>query len=247
MNLASLRPIERHYALLRLRQGRDTDADALKSAHQFIWPEEEKSDRGRRQWGGSENSEADLPWEVRLARRYYKKLHREYALADMTRYKEGAVGLRWRTEQEVFDGKGQFTCGNKACAATDGLESFELNFVYTEHGERKQALVKLRACPQCADKLNYKRRKQEKREKRRAEKEERRRARREEKRARRRSRERSRSRERDGDASDDSAAEEDGQAAAALPIKMASSGATAAGEADADDENFARYCGELLR
>ena len=205
---------------------------------------EEKSDRGRRQWGGGENSEADLPWEVRLARRYYKKLHREYALADMTRYKEGAVGLRWRTEQEVFDGKGQFTCGNKACAATDGLESFELNFLYTDHRERKQALVKLRACPQCADKLNYKRRKQEAREAEGREGGATACAARE-KRARRRAA--SAAAAESAMMRDDSAAEEDGQAAAALPIKMASSNAAAAGEADADDENFARYCGELLR
>ena len=48
------------------------------------------------------------------------------------------MGLRWRTEAEVFDGKGQFVCGNKRCTESDGLASFELNFAYVEHGERRQ-------------------------------------------------------------------------------------------------------------
>lgn len=42
---------------------------------------------------------------TRMAKRYYDKLFREYALADLTRYKEGKVGLRWRTEREVVEGK----------------------------------------------------------------------------------------------------------------------------------------------
>jgi protein FRA10AC1 len=31
----------------------------------------------------------------------------------MSRYKENRIGLRWRTEEEVITGKGQFQCGNK--------------------------------------------------------------------------------------------------------------------------------------
>ena len=122
----------------------------------------------------------------------------------------GAFGLRWRTEREVFDGRGQFTCGNKACTAADGLQSFELLFAYDEHGERKQALVKVRACPKCADKLSYRRRRDEKKARRREDKDVRRRQRREERRKakeerrgrKHRSRSRSRSRERDRDASE---------------------------------------------
>jgi protein FRA10AC1 len=33
------------------------------------------------------------------------QLFKEYALADMSRYKEGKIGLRWRTEREVIAGK----------------------------------------------------------------------------------------------------------------------------------------------
>ena len=97
--LSGLRPIERHRALLRL--GYKSDADALASAHRFLWPEVEQPrqphDRAPHshptRWGDRADPEQGLSWEVRLARRYYEKLHREYALADLTRYKEGAVGL----------------------------------------------------------------------------------------------------------------------------------------------------------
>ncbi len=52
--------------------------------------------------------------------------------------------MRWRIEKEVVDGKGQFICGEKKCTNKDNLKSWEVNFAYSEHGERKNALVKLR-------------------------------------------------------------------------------------------------------
>ena len=148
--------LQRHYFFLRL-YGQRTDMDAVKSAHQFLWEEDDKAGH---EWGGPTTTQT---WEQRLAKRYYDRLYREYALADMTRYREGAIGLRWRTESEVFDGKGQFVCGNKACSSDQGLQSFELQFSYVEHGVSKAALVKLRACPECAAKLNYRKRKDEER------------------------------------------------------------------------------------
>ena len=55
------------------------------------------------------------------------------------------IALRWRVEKEVVEGKGQFTCGNKRCHddESEGLRSWEVNFAYVEHGEKKNALVKL--------------------------------------------------------------------------------------------------------
>lgn len=101
--------------------------------------------------------EADpTDWRTQLAQRYYKRLYREYALADLSRYKEGKVGLRWRTRQEVVDGKGQFICGSLRCDAREGLASFEVPFSYSEGGQAKQALVKVRVCARHAYKLNYK-------------------------------------------------------------------------------------------
>jgi len=40
--------------------------------------------------------------------------------------------------------EGQFECGAKKCAEREGLRSWEVNFAYIEHGEKKNALVKLR-------------------------------------------------------------------------------------------------------
>lgn len=38
---------------------------------------------------------------------------------------------------------GQFQCGNKRCDKQEGLKSWEVNFAYVEHGEKRNALVKL--------------------------------------------------------------------------------------------------------
>ncbi len=96
-----------------------------------------------------------LTWERRLAKKYYDKLFKEYAIADLSRYEDGAIGLRWRTEREVVSGKGQFSCGAKRCEQFNDLESYEVDFSYREAGEKKQALVKLRVCKACAARLNY--------------------------------------------------------------------------------------------
>lgn len=74
-----------------------TDADVLRDSFRFI-----RSD--------AEDAAGD-PWEVRLARRYYAQLYREYAIADLSRHRESRLGLRWRTQREVVAGKGQFSCG----------------------------------------------------------------------------------------------------------------------------------------
>ena len=73
----------------------------------------------------SEQDDVDDSWEARMARRYYAKLFKEYCIADLSRYKEQKIGMRWRVEKEVVVGKGQFTCGNKRCDARDGLASYE--------------------------------------------------------------------------------------------------------------------------
>eukprot|EP00850_Spirogloea_muscicola_P011071 SM000067S20348 [mRNA] locus=s67:446498:448577:- [translate_table: standard] len=67
------------------------------------------------------------------------------------------IGMRWRVEKEVVLGKGQF-----------------VNFAYKEAGEEKQALVKLRICPnddlwvaRHAYQLNYRKEKERERAQRR--------------------------------------------------------------------------------
>ncbi|KFK22903.1 hypothetical protein AALP_AAs72951U000400 [Arabis alpina] len=125
-----------------------TDQDTLREGYRFI---------------RSEEDDLNPSWEQRLVKRYYDKLFKEYCIADMSRYKTGKMGLRWRTEKEVMSGKGQFMCGSKHCDEKDGLASYEVNFAYYEAGEHKQALVKLVACERCAEKLYYKKRKEEER------------------------------------------------------------------------------------
>ncbi|OQR96961.1 hypothetical protein ACHHYP_12876 [Achlya hypogyna] len=115
----------------------------LRSQHQFL-----RDDDADAVAGASD-------WRVRMAVRYYQKLFKEYALGDFSRYKEGKVGLRWRTEAEVISGKGHFVCGNKRCNASDELTSYEVLFAYVEHGTKKDCLVKLRVCPPCAAQLFY--------------------------------------------------------------------------------------------
>jgi len=88
-----------------------------------------------------------------MAWKYYTRLFKEYALADLSRYTEGKIGLRWRTEAEVVSGKGQFSCGNKRCDEKQELRSYELNFKYKEAGEVKNELVKVRVCLPCARRL----------------------------------------------------------------------------------------------
>ncbi|XP_058073656.1 uncharacterized protein LOC131222552 [Magnolia sinica] len=122
-----------------------TDQDTLREGYRFI---------------RSEEDDMNPSWEQRLVKRYYDKLFKEYCIADMSQYKSGKIGLRWRTEKEVISGKGQFICGNKQCSEQDGLASYEVNFSYFEAGENKQALVKLVACKRCAEKLMYKKKKE---------------------------------------------------------------------------------------
>jgi len=117
-----------------------TDEDVLRESYRFV---------------RSVSDNDDSNWEKRLAKKYYSKLFREYALADLSHYKRGDIGLRWRTSGEVMAGKGQFICGNKKCNETQQLASFEINFGYREAGESKQALVKVRLCPPCAAMLHH--------------------------------------------------------------------------------------------
>ena len=109
-------------------QSRDkTDYDVVKSNHRFLWTEAEMS---------------DLTWEQKLAKKYYEKLFKEYCVCDLSRYKENKVGMRWRTENELKVGKGQFICGGRKCEEREFLRTWEVNFSYVEETEKKNALVK---------------------------------------------------------------------------------------------------------
>lgn len=133
--MKNLDPVERHkyvlhnYVLNKARSKEKRDSDVIKENHKFLWNEEDEA--------------AASTWEERLAKKYYDKLFKEYCISDLTYYKENKIALRWRIEKEVVLGKGQFICGNRKCEENDQLRSWEVNFAYDEHGERKNALVKL--------------------------------------------------------------------------------------------------------
>ncbi|KAL1240813.1 Protein FRA10AC1 [Trichinella spiralis] len=127
-------------ALLKRDTSKDkTDIDVIRENSKFLW----------------EDDDEPQTWEQKLAKRYYDKLFKEYCIGDLSKYKEGKIALRWRIEQEVIKGKGQFICGNKRCEEEENLTSWEVNFAYVEEQEKKNALVKLRLCPDCSEKLNY--------------------------------------------------------------------------------------------
>jgi len=115
------------------------DIDVIRDHHRFLWTE----------------SDNEQSWEVQLAKRYYDKLFKEYVIIDLSRYKENQFGMRWRIEAEVITGKGQFMCAGKKCQERNKLRTWEVNFGYKEHGEKKNALVKCRLCFECSFRLNY--------------------------------------------------------------------------------------------
>lgn len=137
-----------HMALLSLvlqhpsrNKAMKSDLQLLREQHRFLRSE----------------ADDDGSWESELAKRYYDRLFKEYVICDLAGYKRGEVGLRWRTQEEVVKGKGQFRCGHKRCESDVGLRSYEVDFQYDEAGVLKRALVKARLCEDCAYKLHYRR------------------------------------------------------------------------------------------
>ena len=86
--------------------------------------------------------------------RYYDKLYKEYVVAELSQYKSGKLGLRWRIEEEVLSGKGESICGALECDER-AIKTFEVPFRYKEGDGVKSELVKLRICSKCAKKLRH--------------------------------------------------------------------------------------------
>ena len=61
-------------------QVNQTDLSALQAGHRFIRGPEDDVDNS-------------LP--ARLAKKYYDRLFKEYCIADLSRFKESKIGLRW--------------------------------------------------------------------------------------------------------------------------------------------------------
>ncbi|KAI8098517.1 FRA10AC1-like protein [Halteromyces radiatus] len=123
------------------KETHNPEYDILRKHHRFVQPQID---------------DKEMTWEQRLAQKYYEQLFKEYALCELSYYKQGKIALRWRTESEVVMGKGQFICASTRCDQTTHLTSWEVNFGYMEDGIKKNELVKVRLCEDCSYKLNYK-------------------------------------------------------------------------------------------
>jgi protein FRA10AC1 len=139
---------ERHGVRGDLMSPHVTEGDILRTHHRFVFDDDD------------DNQEST--WNQRVARYYYDQLFKEYAIADLSRYQQRQIALRWRIEKEVMDGKGQFICGEQHCQASTGLKSWEVNFTYSEQGKIKHTLVKVRLCHECTQKLHRIQNKKEK-------------------------------------------------------------------------------------
>lgn len=134
----------RHQAILsHLPSGSaELNENALLASHfQFVRDDE------------ADEREFHRDYRVRMARRYYDRLFKEYAIVDLSEHKTGRIGMRWRTESEVVRGKGQFICGARKCEEKGELTSYEVPFRYKEQGEVRMELVKVRVCDSCGEKL----------------------------------------------------------------------------------------------
>ena len=60
------------------------------------------------------DDKSNKTWQDRMVNHYHSHLYKEYVLADMSRAPL-QLGLRWRTQEEVQNGRGHATCGNKHC------------------------------------------------------------------------------------------------------------------------------------
>lgn len=136
----------------RKRQAPDSlqTLDVLKKHHKFLREsDEEEEDEHRGKLNEKEKK------GVQLAKKYYDKLYKEFALVNLAKFETGQIGCRWRSEKEVIAGKGETICGEVACGnRSDNV--FEMNFGYVENGSKKNALVMVSVCKDCAFKLNYK-------------------------------------------------------------------------------------------
>lgn len=83
-------------------------------------------------------------------------MYKDYVLVNLQRFEKGQIGCRWRTEREVLEGKGERTCGAVGCSK--GTKNvYEMNFGYLEAEAKKNALVRVSVCGECAFKLNFRR------------------------------------------------------------------------------------------
>jgi len=87
-----------------------SDWEQLRAHFQFVLPTDDNND------DTNNNHKYGSNWQERMVQNYHAHLYKEYVLADLSRVLNiGKIGLRWRTEKEVADGRGFRCCGNLMC------------------------------------------------------------------------------------------------------------------------------------
>ena len=101
-----------------------SDFEQLRAHFQFVLPTDD--DDNDVNATSNNTSGYGSTWQQRMVQHYHSHLYKEYVLADLSHVlSKGKVGLRWRTENEVFSGRGFRTCGNLKCegVSTDQLST----------------------------------------------------------------------------------------------------------------------------
>mmetsp|Transcript_31889 Transcript_31889/g.67044 ORF Transcript_31889/g.67044 Transcript_31889/m.67044 type:complete len:438 (+) Transcript_31889:154-1467(+) len=94
-----------------------SDWDELRAHFQFVLPSTNyDSNNSNGAIINNNSKQYGSTWQERMVKHYHSHLYKEYVLADLSRVLDiGKVGLRWRTEKEVGNGRGFQCCGNLKC------------------------------------------------------------------------------------------------------------------------------------
>ena len=85
-----------------------TDIDIIRENFLFDFEDEDLSDE---------------IWQHRLIKAYHSKLFKEFCIVKFSNHQTKRLALRWRSEDEVLNGKGQYICGNGECSVSIELDS----------------------------------------------------------------------------------------------------------------------------
>ncbi|XP_048234226.1 protein FRA10AC1 isoform X3 [Ricinus communis] len=128
-----------------------TDKDTLREGYRFIRTAED---------------DMDTSWEQRLVKRYYDKLFKNTPLSLLRTSEDMPDWLEMEDREGSYIWESSYAVTNIVMTKMiyQAMSNYlQVNFSYFEAGENKQALVKLVACKRCAEKLNYKNRKEKQR------------------------------------------------------------------------------------
>ena len=117
-----------------------SDYDELRAHYRFVLPDDDEminddntttttttNDNNRKKYGST--------WQERMVKNYHKGLYKEYVLADLSRVLDiGKIGLRWRTEVEVSNGRGFRGCGNLTCRGVSTMTNISTVGVVSDIG-----------------------------------------------------------------------------------------------------------------